>query len=279
MRIAVLGGDKRMLFAAKAFADEGHEVYLAGFDDLLSLCEIRICDAEKAVENCDIAVLPVRPMKDGFLNAPFSKKDIDISGLVKQLGIKPVFTGFADQLEPYAVGKIYDYAVLEDFTLKNAELTAEGAVGILTRDYEGSVYGTDILVTGYGRIGKVLCNYLKAMGAKVTAAARKAADRELILKNDCTPVDYPDIAYEDFSVIINTVPALVMEKTAVEQMRGDVFIIELASAPGGFDTGCIKDRDLSFINASGLPGKTAPLAAGSIIKDTIMNILNRGSLG
>ena len=279
MKIAVLGGDKRMLFAASAFADEGHEVYVAGFDDLLSLCEICVCDEEKAVKNCDIAVLPVRPMKDVFLNAPFSKRNIKLDELLRQLGDKPIFTGFAEQIESHAVGKVYDYADEEDFTLKNAELTAEGAVGILIRDYEGSVYDSDILITGYGRIGKVLARYLRAMGAKVTVAARKAADREKIKGNGCTAVDYPDIAYENYRVIINTVPALVVDRTAVERMRDDVFIIELASAPGGFDTQHIKERDLSFINASGLPGKTAPLAAGVIIKDTIMNILNRGSLG
>ena len=139
--------------------------------------------------------------------------------------------------------------------------------------------GLSLRLLGYGRIGKVLARYLRAMGAKVTVAARNAADREKIEGNGCIPVDYLDIAYENYRVIINTVPALVVDRTAVEHMRDDVFIIELASAPGGFDTQHIKDRDLSFINASGLPGKTAPLAAGMIIKDTIMNILNRGSLG
>lgn len=279
MKIAVLGGDKRMLFAARAFADEGHEVYVAGFDDLLSLCEICVCDEAKAAANCDIAVLPVRPMKDGVLNAPFLKKKIKMDDLLRSLGDKPIFTGFAEQIEPYAIGKVYDYAAQDDFTVKNAELTAEGAVGILIRDYEGSVCDTDILVTGYGRIGKVLARFLKAIGAKVTVAARKAADREEIAENGWTPVDYPDIAYEKYRVIINTVPALVMDKTAIENMRDDVFIIELASAPGGFDLKSVTERDLSYIFASGLPGKTAPLAAGNIIKDTIMNILKRDSLG
>ena len=118
MKIAVLGGDKRMLFAARAFADEGHEVYVAGFDDLLSLCEICVCDEAKAVKNCDIAVLPVRPMKDGFLNAPFSKRNIKLDELLRQLGDKPSFTGFAEQVEPLAAGKVYDYAAQRDLRLK-----------------------------------------------------------------------------------------------------------------------------------------------------------------
>lgn len=280
MKIAVFGGDKRMLFAARTFADEGHEMYVAGFDRLMSLCEICICEYTQAAERCDIAVLPVRPTVDGALNAPFSEQKIEIKDLMKQIGNKPVFTGFAHQVLPSALGKVFDYSSEERFTLQNAVLTAEGAIGILIRDYEGSICGADILVTGYGRIGKVLSAYLKSMGAHVTVAARKAADREMIEKSGCSAVDYPAIDFGKYRVIINTVPALVMDRYAVDRMRDDVFIIELASAPGGFDTDRIEQRDLSFIRAQGLPGKTAPLAAGRIIKDTIMNILTReDSLG
>ena len=122
MKIAVFGGDKRMLFAARAFADEGHEVYIAGFDNLLSLCDIRISDPITAAERCDIAVLPVRPTVDGFLNAPFSGDKIEIVDLMKRLSGKPIFSGFAQQIRPYASGKVYDYSAEESFTLQNAEL-------------------------------------------------------------------------------------------------------------------------------------------------------------
>ncbi|MBQ3331034.1 MAG: hypothetical protein IJG87_07635 [Ruminococcus sp.] len=275
MKIAVFGGDKRMLFAARAFADEGHEVLLAGFDHLISLCDIDICGWAQAAEQCDIAVLPVRPAAEGALNTPFSEKKIPMTELMGLTADKPVFTGFADQVRAYAVGTVYDYSAEESFTLKNAELTAEGAVGLLANEYEGAVCGTDILVTGYGRIGKILSAYLKTMGARVTAAARKAADRRLIAESGLAPVDYPDIDFADYRVIINTVPALVMGQSAVDRMRDDVFLIELASAPGGFDLSRVRERDLSCIRAQGLPGKTSPLTAGTIIKDTIMNILTR----
>ena len=274
MKIGVFGGDKRMLFASKAFADGGHEVYVAGFDHLISLCDIRICGYADAADRCDIAVLPVRPTADGYLNSPFSERKIGLSDLTERIGDKPIFSGFADRVRPYAVGNVFDYSAEESFTLKNAELTAEGAVGLLINDYEGAVCGTDILVAGYGRIGKILSAYLKAMGANVTVAARNPADRRLIADNGLIPVDYPSAAYADYRVIINTVPAVVMDQKAVDRMRSDVYLIDLASAPGGFDVKRVRERDLSFINASGLPGKTAPLAAGAIIKDTVIKMLS-----
>lgn len=274
MKIGIFGGDKRMLFASRAFADDGHEVLLAGFDHLISLCDIRVCELAEAARQCDVAVLPVRPTAEGALNTPFSEKKIRMTELMGLIEDKPVFTGLADQVIAYAVGAVFDYSAEDSFTLKNAELTAEGAVGLLISEYEGAVCGTDILVTGYGRIGKVLTAYLKAMGAHVTAAARKAADRRLITESGYTPIDYPDIDFADYRVIINTVPAVVMDREAVDRMRDDVFLIELASAPGGFDVNRIRERDLSYISASGLPGKTAPLAAGTIIKETVIKMLS-----
>ena len=46
MKAAVIGGDKRMLFAAKEFLSEGFDVSIAGFDRLLSMCDIRVTDID-----------------------------------------------------------------------------------------------------------------------------------------------------------------------------------------------------------------------------------------
>ena len=274
MKVAVIGGDKRMLFAAKAFSADGYEVSIAGFDRLVSLCDIRIADAETVCEWADIIVLPVRPVADGHIAMPFSDIRITVPELMSMIGEKPVFSGCASLLKPYAQGEVYDYAVREDFTVKNAELTAEGAVGILLNDYEGAVFGTDILVTGYGRIGKILSAYLRRMGAHVTAAARKDSDRAMIGINGMTALDYPDIDWGRYPVIINTVPFMVLDAPAVDAMDDDVYIIDLASAPGGVDFDKAQGRGLSCMHALSLPGKTAPLAAGRIIRDTVIKIMS-----
>ena len=195
-------------------------------------------------------------------------------------GDKPVFCGGSQILKPFFTGKLYDYTDDELFTLRNAELTAEGAVELILREYEGAVCGTCILVTGYGRIGKVLSRYLNMMGADVTVAARKASDRDQITGSGMIAADYHELDFSRYQVIVNTVPAEVIDKEAIAKMREDVFIIDLASIPGGVDFSAAKARELSCIHALSLPGKTAPLTAGIIIKDTIMNLLDReGILG
>ena len=273
MKAAVIGGDKRMLFAAKEFLSEGFDVSIAGFDRLLSLCDIRVTDIDTACAWADIVILPVRPMQGDLLNAPFCDDPCPISQLMDKVGDKPVFTGCGEVIRRYAAGDVFDYSRQADFVYRNAWLTAEGAVGILINDYEGSVSGTWILVTGYGRIGKLLSNILRDLGADVTVAARKDSDRALAVQNRLTAVRFDEIDYERYPVIFNTVPALIADAKAVDSMRGDVFIVDLASMPGGIDFGRAKQRGLSCIHALSLPGKTAPLAAGRVIKDTIMDII------
>lgn len=275
MVIGIFGGDKRMLFAARAFAEGGYKVCAAGFDQMISLCGVRFCTVEEAAKRCDIAVLPVRPVTNGALTAPFSAERTELPALMRAVGGKPVYTGCASQIKPYAAGEVFDYAAQEEFILNNAVLTAEGAVGILLNDYEGSIRDCGLLVTGYGRIGKVISDYLYKLEARVSVAARSLHDRRLARDRGLAALDYPQIEYGDYRVIVNTVPARILDSKAVDEMREDVFIVDLASLPGGVDDKRVKERDLTCIHALSLPGKTAPLAAGTIIKDAIMKLLSR----
>ena len=270
MRIAVIGGDKRMLFAAKEFLNEGHEVCIAGFDHLLSLCDIRVFDFESAAGWAEMIVLPVRPLRGELLNAPCTNQALPIRELLQMTGKKPVYSGCGELVARYTDAPVYDYTLREDFSCRNAELTAEGALGLVLSDYEGSVYGSRILVTGYGRIGSLLSEMLYHLGADVTVAARKLSDLSVIGLKGMTAKRYSELDHSRFDIIFNTVPSLVLDENAVSRMRGDVFIVDLASLPGGVDFDAAARRGLSCVHALSLPGKTAPLAAGRIIKDTIL---------
>ena len=53
-----------------------------------------------------------------------------------------------------------------------------------------------------------------------------------------------------------------------------VLLLDLASAPGGFDHDWAKQHGYHVIWALSLPGKTAPVTAGRIISDSIRYMLN-----
>jgi dipicolinate synthase subunit A len=55
----------------------------------------------------------------------------------------------------------------------------------------------------------------------------------------------------------------------------DVLLMELASAPGGFDMNAVRELGLTYVNGQGLPGKYAPRAAGKLIADFVIDALRR----
>ena len=279
MKVAIIGGDKRMLYVAKAFADSGAKTFISGFDHLQSMCDIMISDYANALSWADYAVLPIRPITDDYITAPYAMNKLSLYDFAQMIGEKPVFCGFKAMLKDTVRGAVYDYSSREEFAVSNAILTAEGAIGILLRDYEDSVCGAKILILGYGRIGKALSRSLSALGAKVTVAARKPGDRAWIEADGMTADDYSLKELNRFQIIINTVPATVLDQRRIDLVRDDVYIIDLASAPGGVDFDRAKERGLSCVHALALPGKTAPSAAGRIIKDTIFNIIKEENGG
>ena len=120
---------------------------------------------------------------------------------------------------------------------------------------------------------------LDGIGAKVTASARKCADLASISANSYEAIHTKDIkeSISDFDVIVNTVPSCVLDRQTLEQVRSDSVIIDLASKPGGVDFEAAKELGLNVIWALSIPGKVAPITAGKIITDTILNII--GELG
>lgn len=279
MKAAIIGGDKRMLFAAKAFLDSGIQTAVAGFDALENRCEIPVVSIGEAVRWADFSVLPIRPVSDGYLNCPYSQTRCSLNDFARMNGKKPVFCGDSGMIRDFLDAPLYEYTAREDFAVKNAVLTAEGAISLILSHYEDSLSGTNALVLGYGRIGIVLARYLKSLGAEVTVAARKASDRAWIRSAGMTPDNYSLKELSSYDIVFNTVPAPVLDRERVDRLRKDVFLIDLASAPGGTDFDRAKERDLSCIHALGLPGKTAPQAAGRIIKDTILEMIKEENGG
>ena len=87
---------------------------------------------------------------------------------------------------------------------------------------------------------------------------------------------YPGTVWKEYGVIINTVPAMVLNSRFIDGMSPDALLVELASAPGGIDLAACDRRNIRVIQAPGLPGKYSPMTAAEIIKETVMSILEEG---
>ena len=139
-----------------------------------------------------------------------------------------------------------------------------------------TLHGSKCLVTGYGRIGKILSKMLCGIGARVSVEARKYADLALIEGHDFNAVSLDELPHHigEFDIIFNTVPHLIFDRDILEKVKKDALIIDLASRPGGVNFKAAAELGIQVIWALSLPGKVAPVSAGAIIKDTIINVIN-----
>jgi dipicolinate synthase subunit A len=276
----IIGGDKRQLFLAKSISDSCFDVTLGGFDKLTSLGAIEIADIKTAVSKSDAIIFPLPSIcADGTLNTPFSDKKTRLSdALIALLKDKPMFVAMKNKfLKEYPVlsnCQIYDYSAKEEFAVANALLTAEGAVNIAMNEYEGTIFGSKCLVCGFGRIGKMLAKMLKSLNADVTVSARNEVDFAYIDALGCKHINTNSLkSVKGYDLVFNTIPVMIFDGNLLMNTDRNTIIIDLASLPGGVDFEAAKRYKTDAVRALSLPGRTAPKAAGEIIRKTIFNII------
>lgn len=147
------------------------------------------------------------------------------------------------------------------YVAENAALTADCALRVLGQHLKTAIRGCEILIIGWGRIGKCLASMLKALGAQVTVAARKPSDLGMLTALGYGAISAESIDPRPFRVIFNTAPAPVLGP-------GEGIRIDLASRQG------IAGENVIW--ARGLPGKMLPESSGKLIAEAILRNLEEG---
>ena len=155
----------------------------------------------------------------------------------------------------------------ESYLWHNAAITADCALSLVRQRLNRCWWDCDVLILGFGRIGFHLARMLDGLGAKVTVAARKEAAlaQAESLGLDSMPMDAAEPGR--FTIILNTVPHMVLPEKRCENCRPNCLKMDLASLPGIGGSGVIWAR--------GLPGKYAPETSGNLIAATILDMLRR----
>lgn len=278
---AILGGDLRAAYLAGLLAQEGYKVITAGLDGTdLPPCVTGCTNLPQAVSLADVVVLPVPVTTDGTtLNAPFSRVRIPLEQVLGSVSPEQLLLagGLDDALcAPLRARGVYvgDYLKREELALLNSVPTAEGAVQLAMEELPVTIHGARCLVTGYGRVGTALTRLLHAMGAQVTVAARRCADRARATMDGAQTLDTASLADAgDFDVIFNTVPALLFTAEVLKSLSRTTLLIDLASRPGGVDFAAAAALQMKTVWALSLPGRVAPKSAAEILRRTITNML------
>ncbi len=275
----IIGGDLRQLACAKSLREKGYDVKLYGFFDIYLKDLPKSTSFTEDLIRADYVLLPLPVTKDGeSLNTPLWDGKIALSQITGTLRDDTVvFGGMINDENLLQRPSVFDYAKQEDFLIKNAQITAEGAFNIIFSETPLSVYGSKLLITGYGRIGKILANIAKTLGAETFVAARSPRDLAWIELSGCKAVRYDALnkLLPQFDIILNTVPNRIFGREQIAAIQPDCLFVDLASVPGGIDWEAAKQAGLKTIWALSLPGKVAPYSSGKIISDTLTNLLEQ----
>ena len=271
MRIMFIGGDARMRYAAKKLS-ENHETALFAGEELPGGA-------------FDAIVFPLPLTKDGTtVFAPHAQSPLPFDTLFEMLrefadehtlvlagGETPALSELCAKL---GCGLI-NYFARETLTLRNAALTAESALCLLSQSGDGALLGSSVLVTGSGRIAFFLSERLRACGAAVTFAARNKDKREQARLGgfEAIPLDELPDTLARFDYIANTIPAPLFDEAMFAKMRKTAVYQELASLPEQPQKTFAERFGIKYIYAGGLPGKYSPKAAGGFIAQAVGEIL------
>lgn len=271
--IWVVGGDRRQVYLADLLREDGHTVHTMGLGqeegDL----------GELALAHCVILPLPVTG-KDGMLHAPLSSQPIPLDQVLDRMRPEQVLCGGLVSETVRQEGErrglpIHDYYAREECMVANAVPTAEGAVQVAMEQLPFTLHSARVLILGFGRVGKLTSHRMRALGARVTVAAKGYEDLAWAAAYNYESIRLEELTWElgGFQLIVNTIPAQVLDARRLGWVSPEVFILDLASAPGGVDSRKAEELDLRVLQAPGLPGRTAPVTAAAAIRDSVYHIL------
>jgi dipicolinate synthase subunit A len=282
IQVAVIGGDIRQLAVVEALIPIAQTVKIYGHPQTGFSSNVIDCTTlENALEAVNVVVLPIGGMNDaGMIRSYQTDQFIDFGRCFNFLdsGTLVLAGSMTAKWREQAVKRelqVIQYAEDDTIAILNSIPTAEGAVQIALEQLPITIHSSRVLVTGFGRVGMTVARTFQGLGAQVTVAARRfellARAREI----GCETVIQQQLAsvVAKMQIIINTVPAVVFDRTILACTAPEVLMIDLASAPGGIDFDTAKELSRKAIFAPGLPGKVAPKTAGAILASAIPEMI------
>ncbi len=294
IKIGIVGGDARQSYLADSLTRKGAECAVWGFPyrctDLSDEdAPVRCASWECAVKGADAVILPLPATADGvrvncralYEQDKNGEYDVRLTEIVGNASKDTVLLGGKIPASLYRFArengkKLRDYYESEEFQIKNALPTAEGAIFRAMESLPTVISHSDAAVVGYGRIGRTLAQRLLFMGANVDCIARSIRDLSWAWVDGCRPVllsEYLETP-RGYDVIFNTVPHVLFDGPVLRAIDKKTLFVELASQSGGIDADAAAEYGIRVVKAASLPGKCSPETAGAIMSDSVVSILH-----
>lgn len=261
MRVCIIGNSNRLTILEENLKAKGFQVNKFRF-------------AEELPEKIDaeIVVLPIPTFKkDGRLNLE-GENEISAENILSKISENSAVISCGFKTE---VRKNFDLNSREDFAYLNAVPTAEGAIFYALKNTERSLFESRVLITGFGRVAKILADRLKGLSPNITIAARSDKDLSYAKALGFSTVKISELAdyVFDFDLIFQTVPVIILDKKIIDRIKKTTTIVELSSKSAGTDFDYAEKCGINVVHAPALPEKISPITAGNILTESVLSII------
>lgn len=266
MRVLIFGGDKR-------YEEVVNYLKKANYDIDISL---DLDDIDPSMY--DAIVLPVLGIDDGYkvgskiLGEDFfvkTKEQVKIFSGIKTKALDCMLT-MANRKCTYLMQEI-------DVIRQNIVPTVEGIIADIIDNTDVTIHSSNIMVIGYGNVGKYLVKMLENLKANVYIGTNQERDynnlksngKKVFFTNDSLMKAYLKIS----DIIINTAPSLVLRKEHIPYINNNAYVLDISSKPYGIDQDAFNQNNVDFKIYSSIPSKIAPKTSGMILARKIKSKL------
>lgn len=226
-----------------------------------------------SIKEADTIICPIPFTRD---NIKINNSNMSIEELINipKIEFKKIYTGALNSFAKEKLNekniKVIDIMEDEAYAIKNAIATAEGAIKKVIDSTPFTINKSNVLILGYGRIGKILARFLSSFGAKIYVEARNKKDIALIksMGYNCVELENLDKYLHKMQYIFNTVPVEIVDKKMVELIDSNSYVIDIASKPG-VNLEALNTRNIKNCWYLQIPSKDSPKRAAMYIKETV----------
>lgn len=261
MSITIISDSKRHRYLYEYLKDNGYDTVL--YDN---------SDALPETIDSDIIIFPIPSLnQNGLLNLN-GNTHLTIESAIDRTSAESLIITCNYECKQR---RWVDINKFEAFTSLNAVPSAEGAIFEAMKNSDITLFGSNALVTGYGRIGKIIADRLKHFGANVTIAARKPKDIYAAESVGLKTSDFSALenTIQDYDFIFQTVPYPILTKSLLKKTTA--LIIEISSKCAGTDIAFANKNKNKVIYCPGIPEKYSSKTAAEILKISVIKIIHQ----
>lgn len=289
--ICLVGGDRRNLELAKLLLDDkdnyikmyaNEKIYYEIIESKRIRNEDRYSNLEectnleKAIANSNIVVTGIPISKDKeYLIGEYTNLKISLEEFFLNLKNNFLISGMVPEKFNEVLKKnnneLLDILKDERYIITNAKITVEGIIKYLIENTKKTIFNSKILVLGYGRIGKILCNVLKNFTENIYCMPNCKEEQELLKANAINTILKENLNNNltKFEIIVNTIPKLILNRKEIELLNKEVFVLDIASKPGGINRKIALENNIKFLWKLGIPAEISPITCAEKIKNII----------